>query len=96
MCLFDKIEDVLFEGLVDLSGTFVVPQAYSMDVSVQESKKGWWIMSQELTDLPISIRCWVTVNSREQVKPLLFGDGLLPQQLQHYGTHQVPFILELK
>lgn len=35
-------------------------------------------------------------NLREQVKPLLFGDGLLSQELQNYGTHQVPFILELK
>lgn len=36
------------------------------------------------------------INLREQVKPLLFGDGLLPQQLQNYGTHQVPFVLKLK
>lgn len=35
-------------------------------------------------------------NLREQVKPLLFGDRLLSQQLQHYGTHQVPFIFKLK
>lgn len=34
-------------------------------------------------------------NLREQVEPLLFGDGLLPQQLQHDGPHQVPFVLKL-
>lgn len=45
-------------------------------------------------DINVS-RC-ITVNLREQVKPLLFGDGLLPQQLQYYGTHQVPFVLKLK
>lgn len=34
LCLFDEIEDVLFEGLVDLGWTFVVPQTYGVDVSV--------------------------------------------------------------
>lgn len=53
-----------------------------------------------LTNVPVTVcfqhQCLNTVDLREQVKPLLFGDGLLPQQLQYYGTHQVPFILKLK
>lgn len=77
---------------MDLSWTFVIPQAHSVDVSVEAKRE----KLSFITDiLPVCLQhpCG---NLREQVKPLLFGDGLLPQQLQHYGTHQVPFILKLK
>lgn len=86
---------------MDLSGTFVVPQAHSVHVSVKQRGRTFLnkfacapLASTSATPKPGSRR--IRVNSREQVEPLLFGDGLLPQQLQYYGTHQLPFVLKLK
>lgn len=33
---------------------------------------------------------------REQIEPLLLGDGLLSEQLENDGPHQIPFVLKLK
>lgn len=33
---------------------------------------------------------------REQVEPLLLGDGLLSEQLENDGSHQIPLVLKLQ
>lgn len=79
---------------MDFSWAFVVPQANCMDVPIEtKTDKMLAIVSASNSWEQTVVK--VTENSREQVEPLLFGDGLLPQELQHDGAHQVPFVLKL-
>lgn len=61
-----------------------------MDVSVETH-----ILSDN-SNQSLSWERIISGNLREQVKPLLLGHRLLSQELQYYGTHQVPFVLKLK